>query len=103
MVVGYQPGGSIRDALVVLKFDEKLPGRYNVPNTTVYREAEQNPREWILVKRRYQTLPVDSQLLSQPEVPEVEIFPLTTDAKDAIFEHIDIIRFEESKDEDVKQ
>lgn len=103
MIVGYQPGGSIRDARVVLKHDEKLPNRFNVEEAIVYREAEWNAGEWLLVKPKYSVLPEDSPLLSQPRLPEVELFPLTTDENsDTLFEHQDIIRLEvkdEVKDE----
>lgn len=94
MIVGYQPGGSIRDARVVLKPDEKLPTRYNVPESIVYREHGET-REWVLVKPKFQVLPSDSPLLSQPELPEVDNFSLTTEPESATFEHQDIIRLDE--------
>ncbi len=94
MIVGYQPGGSIRDARVVLKPDETLPNRYNVPESIVYRE-DADTHQWVLVKPKFQVLPSDSPLLSQPKLPEVDNFSLTTEPVDAIFEHQDIIRVDE--------
>lgn len=101
MIVGYQPGGSIKDARVVLKPDEKLPNRFNIAEAIVYAENPENPREWLLVKPKFQVLPQDSPLLSQPELPEVDNFSLTITSEDATFEHNDIIRFDESKQEEV--
>lgn len=99
MIVAFQPGGSIRDARVVLKPDELIPNRYNVEETVVYRENPDNPREWLLVKPKFQVLPPDSPLLSQPKLPEVDAFSLTIVSEDATFEHADIIRLEEPKEE----
>ena len=94
MIVGYQPGGSIRDARVVLRFDEKLPNRFNTEQTIVYREKEENPREWELVKPKFVVLPEDSPLLSQPAMPD--ILSLTTEQKaETIYEHQDIIKLED--------
>lgn len=95
MIVGYQPGGSIRDARIVLKHDEKLPNKFNTRESIVYRETEDNAREWILVKPKFSVLPEDSPLLSQPSLPEVTL-PLTIETNgDTLYEHVDIIRFEE--------
>jgi hypothetical protein len=96
VIVGFQPGGDVKDARVVLKFDELLPARFNTERAIVYREAEGNPTEWLLVKPRFSKLPPDSPLLSQPELPEAEIIPLTNSEDPAtLFEHRDIIRMEE--------
>ncbi len=94
MIVAYQPGGSIRDARVILKPDEKLPNRYNIPETVVYREDPAYGFEWTLVKDRFVVLPPDSDMLSQPVLPEPDIFTLTTPAEDATFEHADINRLD---------
>jgi hypothetical protein len=101
VIVGYQPGGSIKDARVVLKFGEKLPNRYNVSETIVYREAEDDPRQWILVKPRGQVLLSDSPLLSQPTLPEVENFEVKNfleENPDTLYEHQDIIRLESQEE-----
>jgi hypothetical protein len=96
MIVGYQPGGSIKDSRVVLKPNEKLPNRFNIPEAIVYVENPDNPREWLLVKPLNQVLPQDSPLLSQPELPNLESFSLTmTENSDTIYEHRDIIRMDE--------
>ncbi len=100
MIVAFQPGGSVRDARVILKPDELIPNRYNVAEAIVYREDLDNPRNWILVKPKFTVLPSDSPLLSQPRLPEVDNFSLTISSEDAIFEHNDIIRFDEVKADD---
>lgn len=99
MIVGFQPGGTIRNARVVLRWDELLPNKYNNPETVVYREEEGNPSQWILVKPLNETLPVDSPLLVQPDAPP-EIFSLTIETEPAIpeFEHDNIIRVDDTKD-----
>ena len=95
MIVGFQPGGSVRDARVVLQPNETVPNRYNVPEAVIYREDPET-FEWIMVKPKFSVLPVDSPLLSQPTLPEVELFPLTTgENSDTLFEHQDIINLEE--------
>jgi hypothetical protein len=100
VIVGYQPGGSVRDARVVLKPDETVPNRYNVAEAVIYREDSET-HEWVMVKPKFVVLPSDSPLLTQPKLPEVELFPLTTDQNsDSLYEHQDIIRLEEEvKDE----
>lgn len=100
MIVAFQPGGSVKDARVVLRADEKVPARYNVPEAIVYREDPDNPRQWILVKGKFSVLPPSSALLSQPKLPEVdEILPLTNDPNcDSLYEHQDIIRVDEGED-----
>jgi hypothetical protein len=99
MIVAFQPGGSVRDARVVLKFNETLPSRYNVPEAVVYRESEEDSSVWLLVKPKFSVLLSDSPLLSQPEIPEVDLFSLTTEPEGDSFEHTDIIRL----DEEVKE
>ena len=94
MIVGYQPGGTIKDARVVLRPDELLPNDYNTAQTAVYRENPDNPREWILVKPKGEVLPTDSLLLSKPEAVSVDIKDVTEVAP-ATFEHRDIIQFED--------
>ena len=99
MIVGYQPGGSIKDSRVVLKPGEKLPNRFNIPESIVYSENPDNPREWLLVKPKFSVLPEDSPLLSQPALPEADILSLTTEENaDTLYEHQDIIRLEEAPD-----
>lgn len=97
MIVAFQPGGSVKDARVVLKPDELIPDRFNIAEAVVYRENPENPRDWILVKPKYQVLPSDSPLLSQPKLPETDIFSLTIPMEDATFEHTDIIRLDEEE------
>jgi hypothetical protein len=99
MVVVFQPGGNIRDARVVLRFDEKVPNRFNTREAVVYRESEEDPREWLLVKPKNTVLEQDSPLLSQPELPEVDILSLTPPAVGDSFEHQDIIRVEEPSED----
>jgi hypothetical protein len=95
MIVAFQPGGNIKDARVVLKHDELLPVKYNTPEAIVFREAEDNPRDWLLVKPRHSTLPADSPALAQPLMPEPEFSLTIVDNSDSLYEHVDIIRFGE--------
>jgi hypothetical protein len=95
MIVAYQPGGNIRDARVVLKPDEKLPNRYNTREAEVYREDPAHGFEWVLVKPRFSILPEDSDILSQPKLPDVDILSLTPEPENVSFEHADIIRMED--------
>jgi len=99
MIVAYQPGGSIRDARVVLKHDEKIPARFNVAEAIVYREAEDDPRQWIIVKPKFSVLPGDSPLLAQPELPEIELFPSTPETGETVYDHADIIKIDESEEQ----
>ncbi len=94
MIVGYQPGGTIKDARVVLRPDQKLPNEYNTVDTAVYFENPDNLREWVLVKPVGEVLPADSPLLSKPEAVAVDIKDVT-EAAPATFEHRDIIQFED--------
>lgn len=100
MIVAFQPGGSIKDARVVLKPDELIPNRYNTAEAIVYRENPDDPRNWLLVKPKFVVLPSDSPLLSQPKLPDVENFSLTLPENgDMLYEHQDIIRLDEGTDE----
>jgi hypothetical protein len=92
VIVAFQPGGSIRAARVVLKPDEKVPARYNVPEAIVYREGE-NGGPWTTVKPQWTVLQADSPLLSQPVLPEVTLE--ISDFGDTVFEHTDIIRMDD--------
>ena len=94
MIVGFQPGGTIRDARVVLRPDELLPNEYNTATTAVYRENPDNPREWLVVKPKGEVLPSDSPLLTKQEVVPVDIKDVV-EAVPASFEHRDIIQFED--------
>lgn len=94
MIVGYQPGGTIRDARVVLRPDELLPNSFNVVGAAVYRENPDDPREWILVKAKEIVLPADSPLLSASQEIPVDIKDVTSTVP-ANFEHRDIIQFED--------
>jgi hypothetical protein len=95
MIVGYAPGGTIRNARVVLKTDETLPNRFNVYGTVVYREGPDNPGVWVLVKAKETVLPKDSPLLSEPEIDVAKI--TAEEAVQETFEHIDIIRLDEEE------
>lgn len=100
MIVAFQPGGSVKDARVVLQPNELIPDRFNIAEAIVYRENPDNPREWILVKPKFQVLPPDSPLLSQPKLPEVDVFSLTLPENgDTLYEHQDIIRLDEEPNE----
>lgn len=99
MIVGYQPGGNIRDARVVLKHDEKLPNKFNTKESIVYRESEDNAREWVLVKPKFSILPEDSPLLSQPALPEPSLLLTIETDGDTVYEHRDIIRLDEPNDD----
>jgi hypothetical protein len=98
LIVAFQPGGTIKDARVVLGPDEKMPNRFNVMGAIVYREDPDNGHQWVMVKDRFVVLPSDSDLLSHPKLPEVDIFTLTTPEEPATFEHADIIRLGEGDD-----
>lgn len=94
MIVGFQPGGTVRDAMVILKGDEVLPNRFNVVGTIVYWENDDG--QWLLVKDKQELLPEDSLMLSKPEIPKVDILDLTPAPKcDSIYEHRDIIPIDE--------
>jgi hypothetical protein len=95
VIVGYQPGGTIRDARVVLRPDELLPNSFNISETVVYRENPDDPKEWVLVKPKHTILPMDSPLLSSPEEVLPDIRDLGETVEEKPFEHVDIIRFNE--------
>ncbi len=101
MIVCFQPGGTIKDKRIVIKWDEKIPWAYNVPETVIYRETEDNPRDWILVKPKGEVLPIDSILLAdQRAITESTILDLTKEPENgSIFEHRDIIRVDDSDQE----
>lgn len=94
MIVGYQPGGTIKDARVVLRTNELLPNSFNVIGTAVYRETTDDPRVWTIVKTKDAILPPDSPLLSTREEIQVDIKDIT-EVVPAPFEHRDIIQFED--------
>jgi hypothetical protein len=95
MIVAFQPGGTIQNARVVLRWQEKLPRKYNNPHAEVFMESFGNPRHWLLVKPAKEVLPEDSPLLSEPELAATNILDLTATAEPAEFDHVDIIRFDE--------
>jgi hypothetical protein len=95
VIVGYQPGGTIRDARVVLRPDELLPNSFNIIGTVVYRENPDDPKEWVLVKPKDVVLPIDSPLLSSPEELPVDISKMGEEPMEKPFEHVDIIHFDE--------
>ena len=94
MIVGFQPGGTIKDSRIVLRPDELLPNEYNTEATAVYRENPDNLREWVLVKGKGEVLPLDSPLLTKPEAVHVDILDVVK-PEGATFEHRDIIQFDE--------
>jgi len=96
MIVCFQPGGTIKHKHIVMQWDEKIPRGFNVSETVIYREGEDNPREWILVKPQGEVLPIDSPLLTDQIITESTILDLTKDTgSDKIFEHRDIIRVDD--------
>lgn len=103
MIVAFQPGGSIRDVRIVLRWGEKLPRRFNQEQAEIFMESEDNPAQWVLVKPLKEVLVEDSPLLSEPELTPTDILDLTTPPEPATFEHVDIIRLggeEEEQNED---
>ncbi len=96
MIVAFQPGGTIRDVRVVLKPDELIPNRFNTAAAEVFREDETGT--WLLIKPIGAELPVDSILLSKPEVAETAILDLTKPLNgDTVFEHPDIISVDDEE------
>lgn len=97
MIVGFQPGGTIKSARVVLRPDETLPNKFNTPEAEVYREDPDNGHKWVLIKPAGKVLPADSELLSNPEITVESILDLTipTDCGNVEYEHIDIIKVDE--------
>ena len=98
MIVGYipGPGHTIKNARVVLKPDETLPNRYNVPESEVLRLHPETYEE-ILIKPVGSVLPANSDILSQPEMVIGSILDLTVPEEGGtIYEHVDIIRLDET-------
>lgn len=98
MIVAFQPGGSVNDARIVLKYGEKLPRKYNTVRSEVYMESEENPSQWVLIKPLKEVLVDDSPLLGEGELAPVDILDLTEPAEPASFEHVDIIRLGDEDD-----
>lgn len=100
MIVCFQPGGTIKDKRVVIKWSEKIPWAFNTPETVIFRESEDNPQDWILVKPKGEVLPIDSPLLADQQViTESTILDLTKQPESAsIFEHRDIIRMDDPEE-----
>lgn len=102
MIVCFQPGGTIKDKRIVIKWDEKIPWAINVPETVIFREMENNPREWVLVKAKDEVLPVDSPLLGDQIITESTILDLTKEPESGnIFEHRDIIRMDDPEEKEI--
>jgi len=99
MILAFQPGGSINDVRIVLKFDEKLPLKFNHEMAEVYMESEDNPACWVLVKPLREVLVEDSPLLMAGELAPTDILDLTVPPESATFDHVDIIRFGEEEGE----
>jgi hypothetical protein len=99
VIVAFQPGGTVRDVRVVLKPEEKVPNKFNTKEAIIYREDPENPREWILVKPKFSVLAEDSELLSQPALPEVNMGTVIPIDGEALYEHVDIIRFESTSED----
>ena len=97
MILAFQPGGSVDDVRIVLKWDEKLPRKYNHVQAEVFMESEDNPSQWVLIKPLRELLVEDSPLLADSEFVPVNILNFTTPEECATFEHIDIIRFDEEE------
>jgi hypothetical protein len=97
MIVAFQPGGTINDVRIVLKFKEKLPRKYNHERAEVYTETENNASQWVLVKPLLEVLTPDSPLLAGAfELAPTDILDLTIPAETATFDHVDIIRLGDS-------
>ena len=101
MIVAFQPGGSINDVRIVLKFEEKLPRKFNHERSEVYMESDGNSAQWVLVKPLLEVLVEDSPLLADGELAPTDILDLTIPAETATFDHVDIIRF--GDDESVEE
>lgn len=99
MIVAFQPGGNIHDVRIVLRWGEKLPRKFNHEQSEVFMESEDNPAQWVLIKPLKEVLVEDSPLLSEPELAPTDILDLTVPPEPATFEHVDIIRFDDEKEE----
>ena len=96
MIICFQPGGSVKDKRAVMRWEEKIPYSLNVSETEIYRESEDDPRIWILVKPVGEVLPLDSPLLKDAPITESTILDLTKDlGSGSEFEHRDIIRMDD--------
>ncbi|VVB50928.1 Uncharacterised protein [uncultured archaeon] len=92
MVVGYQPGGTIKDARIILAEGETLPNSFNTALTVVWRRSQSTDWQLLLLKDVGEILPGDDPLLS--ELPGY--LPLTTTEKESsMYEHADIIAIDE--------
>lgn len=101
MIVCFQPGGSIKDKRVIMRWEEKIPHSFNIEETEIFRESEDDPRNWILVKPIGEVLPLDSPLLKDAPITESTVLDLDlTNApeSDNLFEHRDIIRMDDDSE-----
>ena len=98
MILAFQPGGSINDVRIVLKFEEKLPVKYNQERAEIYMESEDDPQQWVLIKPLKEVLAGDSPLLADSELAPTDVLDLTVPAEAATFDHVDIIRFGDTDD-----
>lgn len=101
MIVGYipGPGHTIKNARVVLKPDETLPNRYNVPESEVLRMDPETYEE-ILIKPVGSVFPADHEILSNPEITVGTILDLTIPTGEGtLYEHADIIRLDEDSED----
>lgn len=98
MIICFQPGGTIKDKRIVIKWDEKIPRAYNTPEAVIHRESEDDPRVWILVKPKGEILDLDSPLLTDQIITESTVLDLAKDENPAsIFEHRDIIKVDDDE------
>jgi hypothetical protein len=97
MILAFQPGGNIDDVRIVLKFDERLPQKFNHERAEVYMESEDNPALWVLIKPLNEVLVEDSPILVAGELVPTDILDLTVPPESATFDHIDIIRLSDDE------
>lgn len=89
----------MKDKRIVIRWEEKIPHSYNVPETEIFRESEDDPRAWILVKPVGEVLPLDSPLLKDAPITESTILDFTKDENpESLFEHRDIIRMDDDSE-----
>lgn len=99
MIVGFQPGGTIKAARVILRPHETLPNRFNVMESEVFREHP-DTYEWVLIKPVGSILPADSDMLSEPEIVIGNVLDLTIPMEGgSVYEHRDIIRLESDSED----
>lgn len=99
MIVGFQPGGTIKSVRVILRATETLPNKFNTLEAEIYREDPNDFRNMLLIKPVGSVLPVDSDLLTQPDMLESSILDLTLPVEgDITFKHVDIIQMDEDED-----